>query len=95
MAIHNEPGQNKIMRGAAGTDTACVELVPLVYPAGPAGIIMRQPSRADFVTHLIATAEHAPQTRALRRATPADARIAYSANFAQSPGAATRLRQIV
>jgi hypothetical protein len=35
--------------------------------------------RADptFVTHLIATAEHVPQTCSLRRATPADAQAAY------------------
>ncbi|MEH2511681.1 hypothetical protein V1291_003035 [Nitrobacteraceae bacterium AZCC 1564] len=32
---------------------------------------------ASFVTHLIATAEQAPQTRTLRRATPTDALAAY------------------
>ena len=36
-----------------------------------------------FVTHLIATAEHAPQTRSLRRASPADAQTAYSASQAR------------
>ena len=37
------------------------------------------PSRPDasFVTQLIATAEQAPQTRSLRRASLADAQIAY------------------
>lgn len=32
---------------------------------------------ASFVAHLIAMADHAPQTRTLRRATPADARPIY------------------
>ena len=33
-----------------------------------------------FVTQLIATADQAPQTRRLRRASPADARTAYGAS---------------
>lgn len=32
---------------------------------------------ATFVAHLIAMAEQAPQTRPLRRTTPADARVVY------------------
>jgi hypothetical protein len=43
-----------------------------------------------FVTHLIATAERAPQTRSLRRATPADAQAAYNAT--QRPVADTGFR---
>jgi hypothetical protein len=39
---------------------------------------------ASFVTHLIATAEQAPQTRALRRATPADALGAYGGATART-----------
>jgi len=34
-------------------------------------------SEAPFLTHLIATAEQIPQTRTLRRATPAEAQAAY------------------
>src|SRR3954452_21420682 len=41
--------------------------------------------RADFVTHLIATAEHVPQTRTLRRATPADAKAAYGRSGHNAP----------
>ena len=37
-----------------------------------------------FVAHLIATAGHVPQTRSLRRATPADAQTAYSTNQQRS-----------
>jgi hypothetical protein len=35
---------------------------------------------STFVTQLIATAEQLPQTRPLRRATPADAQSAYKAS---------------
>ena len=52
-------------------------------------------ARADFVAHLIATAEQAPQTRSLRRATPADAQTAYRACQCQPAGAGSRTRQIV
>ena len=37
----------------------------------------RSLSGAPFLTHLIATAEQIPQTRTLRRATPAEAQAAY------------------
>jgi hypothetical protein len=59
-------------------ESACVALVPMLptdeWSKGPQPL-----SRPDstFVTHLIATAEQAPQTRTLRRATPADAQAAY------------------
>jgi hypothetical protein len=46
-----------------------------------------------FVTHLIASAEHVPQTRSLRRATPADAQTAYRAHQHQVQG--VRTRQII
>jgi hypothetical protein len=36
-------------------------------------------TNADFVAHLIATSAQAPQTRARRRANPADAIAAYDA----------------
>jgi hypothetical protein len=44
------------------------------------------------VTHLIATAERAPQTRSLRRATAADAQTAYQANQRPVPGAGAGFR---
>jgi len=76
---------------------ACVALVPVV-PAAHWSRVPEQPrSRADFVTQLIATAEHIPQTRSLRRATPADARAAYGAQWHKAPAqlAGTRTRQII
>jgi hypothetical protein len=56
---------------------ACMALVPVVASAQWSP--HPQLSRADssFVTHLIATAEHVPQTCSLRRATLADAQAAY------------------
>jgi hypothetical protein len=72
---------------------ACVALVPVVPTLHWSRVPDRQMSRADFVTQLIATAEHAPQTRSLRRATPADAQAAYRAP--QVRGAGIRTRQIV
>jgi hypothetical protein len=61
---------------------ACVALVPTAPSAQWSPAPVRPLSRPSsiFVTHLIATAEQAPQTRNLRRATAADAQIAYGAN---------------
>jgi hypothetical protein len=57
-------------------------LVPIAvsepsWCAGP-GVEHGRP-RADFLAHLIATAVHAPQTRARRRAEPAEAVAVYGA----------------
>ena len=76
---------------------ACVALVPVV-PTVHWSQVPEQPlSRADFLTQLIATAEHIPQTRSLRRATPADAKAAYGAQWHKAPAQAAggRTRQIV
>ncbi len=63
--------------------SSCVALVPVtpsVYRA-PRFSVTRPD--ANFVAQLIATAERLPQTRELRRATPADALSAYQ-SLAQS-----------
>jgi hypothetical protein len=59
-------------------EPACVAMVPLA-PAPPYWARKFLNPRPDptFVAHLIATAEQLPQTRSLRRATPADALSAY------------------
>jgi hypothetical protein len=59
----------------------------------PPGQKLSRPS-SIFVTHLIATAEQAPQTRSLRRASAADAQTAYGANQRPVPGAGFLTRQI-
>ncbi len=48
-----------------------------------------------FLTHLIATAEHVPQTREFRRASASDARIAYHASQNPLRGTGKRMRQII
>jgi hypothetical protein len=72
-------------------EPVCAELVPVAqfvpWPSRPA-------PRPDptFVTQLIATAEQAPQTRSLRRASLADAQTAYGASQIRCglPGFRTR-----
>jgi hypothetical protein len=75
----------------------CMALVPMVTAAKWSRISSSQMSLANspFVAHLIATAEHAPQTRSLRRATPADALHAYSANQHRLHGAGIPARHII
>jgi hypothetical protein len=81
----------------AGEKSACVALVPVVPSLHWSGVPDQRLSRADFVTQLIATAEHVPQTRSLRRASPADAKAAYGARWHRGPvqDSGGRTRQIV
>jgi hypothetical protein len=80
-----------------GADEAppCTALVPVVPTVRWSRVPGRPLSRADFVTQLIATAEHVPQTCCLRRASPADAQIAYGAKRFSNAGAGLRTRQII
>ena len=57
---------------AAEAKPACVALVPVVAALRRPAPITHGLTRPDasFVTHLIAMAEHSPQTRTLRRAAP-------------------------
>ncbi|MFT4121406.1 hypothetical protein [Bradyrhizobium sp.] len=74
------------MDGGAGT--ALVPLMPTLQWVHKAPLPRPDPS---FVTQLIANAEHVPQTSRLRRATPADARMAYGGKLPlQSVSARTR-----
>jgi hypothetical protein len=81
----------------ADENPTCVALVPLEPAVHWSRVRDQQPSRADFITQLIATAEHVPQTRSLRRATPADAKAAYGASRLQArvQRSGTLTRQIV
>jgi hypothetical protein len=80
------------MESAADAKPACMALVPVV--ASEQWPRVSDLSRADpgFVTHLIATAEHVPQTRVLRRATLADAQAAYRSVTDHNHAATTGLR---
>ena len=83
--------------GAADVRPACVALVPVAQPTEWTGRAHQPPTRpaSTFIAQLLATAEQAPQTRALRRATVADAQTAYSANGRKDQGAGIRSRQII
>jgi hypothetical protein len=48
-----------------------------------------------FLTHLIATAEQAPQTRSMRRASIEDAQTAYGAHPLERRSVTRRTRQLV
>jgi hypothetical protein len=96
--LSNDRPEQPANDGAPGdARPASVALVPVVSTVRWSGVPDQSPqmSRADFVAQLIATAEHAPQTRRLRRATPADAQAAYSAHLHQAQAAGVRTRQII
>jgi hypothetical protein len=83
---------------AEGADArpACFDLVPIASPlhwtSAHPGLSRPDPC---FVTQLIATAEHVPQTCVLRRATPADAQTAYTAGQHPFRDAGIRTRHII
>jgi hypothetical protein len=75
--------------------SSCVALVPAaptVYRA--AKFAVTRPN-ASFVTQLIATAEHAPQTRELRRAAPTEVLSAYSVHLHRAGDAGLHTRQTI
>ena len=96
MSDIGRPGEAADDRVLADAKPPCVALVPMVQSAQWSGAHIPLP-RPDpiFVTHLIATAEQVPQTRSLRRGTPADAQTAYSANRHHTLGASIRTRQVI
>ena len=95
MSSNGQPDQTADDGALADEKPACVALVPVVPTVRWSRVPDQQMSRADFVTQLIATAEYAPQTRSLRRATPADAQAAYSAHQHPAHRAGGRTRQII
>jgi hypothetical protein len=75
-------------------EPACVELVPVTQS------VRWSPRRAPrpdptFVAQLIATADQAPQTRSLRRASLADAQTAYGASQIRRCDSGFRTRQTI
>lgn len=73
----------------------CVELVPVTQTVrwSPKSALPRPDP--TFVTQLIATADQAPQTRSLRRASLADAQSAYGASQIRRYGTGCRTRQTI
>ena len=97
MSGSGRPEQAAHPGGVAGARPDCVALVPMVQPTEWTRAACQQLSRpaSTFLTQLLATAEHAPQTRSLWQATAADARTAYSAGQHQVRVAGIRTRQII
>ena len=76
-------------------EPACVALVPLAPASHWARKLLHPRPDPTFVAHLIATAEQLPQTRSLRRATPADALSAYHARARNAQDAGLQTRQTI
>jgi hypothetical protein len=95
MLDSDRPGQAADGGIPEDAEPRCVALVPVIPNVHWSRVADATLSRADFVTQLIATAEHAPQTRSLRRGTPADATSAYSSKPQQPQDARPRTRQII
>ncbi|OKO79887.1 hypothetical protein AC629_28240 [Bradyrhizobium sp. NAS80.1] len=73
-----------------GTGTALVALTPMLQWVRKAPL--PRPD-SNFVTQLIANAEHLPQTSRLRRASSDDARMAYGSKH-PLPSVNARTRQV-
>ena len=97
MSSSDHPDQAADGTVLADQKSRSAALVPVITAVHRPAVRDRQPSRADFVTQLIATAEHVPQTRSLRRATPADASAAYGASGRLGPAqiSGRRTRQTI
>jgi hypothetical protein len=96
-AMPNIDRSDKVVDGEVltGAKPACVDLVPVALSVHwlPRQVLPRPDP--TFVTHLIATAAQAPQTRSLRRASFADAQTAYGVRPQERRGVARRTRQII
>lgn len=76
-------------------EPACVALVPVaqtVQWSRKSAMARPDPS---FLAHLIATADQAPQTRGLRRASIEDAQMAYGVHPQERRSVTRRTRQVV
>ena len=76
-------------------EPASVELVPVTQSVEWTPRTARPRPDPTFLAQLIATADQAPQTRGLRRASPADAQMAYRASRGRLCGAGFRTRQTI
>jgi hypothetical protein len=97
MLSTDQPPQTEDEAVPAQARPACVALVPVVTTTqwAPIPDLRHARPNSTFVTHLIATATRAPQTRILRRATPTDAQTAYKASQREFRDAGIRMRQTI
>ncbi|QPF85309.1 hypothetical protein IC762_02955 [Bradyrhizobium genosp. L] len=71
------------------------DLVPLAATTQWAPKIPLPHADPSFLTQLIATAAHEPQTRGLRRGSPADAQSAYGPHASERRSVTRRTRQVI
>ena len=90
-------GQSETIIDAEVVDTpsAWTALVPLSARIDCDPMIPLTRPDPSFVTQLIATAEHAPQTRKLRRGSYADAQAAYEPHICERRSVTRRTRQVI
>jgi hypothetical protein len=74
---------------------ACVELVPVTQSVRWSRKTVAARPDPSFLTHLIATADQAPQTRNMRRGSVEDAQTAYGASQIRHYGVGFRTRQVI
>ena len=73
----------------------CVALVPVTQTVHWSHRAATPRPDPTFLAQLIATADQAPQTRGLRRASPADAQTAYGASQTRRCATGFRTRQTI
>jgi hypothetical protein len=90
--LHSKVLDGEVLDAHAPT---CVDLVPVTQTVrwSPKSVVARPDP--VFVTHLIATADQAPQTCSLRRGSLEDAQTAYGAHPQERRSVARRTRQVV
>ena len=76
-------------------EPACTELVPVIQSVRHWSPRLAPRPAPTFIAQLIATADQAPQTCRLRRASLADAQTAYGASQTRRTGTGFRTRQII
>jgi hypothetical protein len=76
-------------------EPGCVALVPVTQPVQWSRKSASARPDPSFLTHLIATADQAPQTRSMRRASIEDAQTAYGSHPQERRSVARRTRQVV
>ena len=84
-----------IIDGEADIPATSVALVPLSARADVRPKTQANRPDASFVAQLIATADHAPQTRSLRRASYADTQAAYGPQISERRSVSRRTKQII
>jgi hypothetical protein len=90
--VYEQEIEDGVFEDVSSPCVALVPATPTVYRA--AKFAVTRPN-ANFVTQLIATAEHLPQTRELRRAAPPEALSAYSVHLHRTGNAGLRTRHTI